>query len=94
MYPAELEIKNATESITSASYLDLLLSIGSDFQLDTSIYDKRDYFNIHITKISSSVVINILSSPAFVVFISQPMRYAHDCSSHECFILRAQRLFS
>ena len=28
MYPAELEIKDTTESITSASYLDLLLSIG------------------------------------------------------------------
>ena len=30
MYPAELEIKDATESTTSASYLDLLLSIGRD----------------------------------------------------------------
>ena len=28
MYPAELEIKDTTESTTSASYLDLLLSIG------------------------------------------------------------------
>ena len=30
MYPAELEIKDNTESTTSASYLDLLLSIGRD----------------------------------------------------------------
>ena len=30
MYPVELEIKDTTESNTSASYLDLLLSIGSD----------------------------------------------------------------
>ena len=30
MYPAELEIKDTTESNTSASYLDLLLSIESD----------------------------------------------------------------
>ena len=30
MYPAELEIINTTESNTSASYLDLLLSIGRD----------------------------------------------------------------
>ena len=29
------------ESNTSASYLDLLLSIGRDGQLHTSIYDKR-----------------------------------------------------
>ena len=30
MYPAELEIKDTTQSTTSASYLDLLLSIGRD----------------------------------------------------------------
>ena len=33
MYPVELEIKDTTESNTSASYLDLLLSIGRDGQL-------------------------------------------------------------
>ena len=47
MYPAELAIKDTTESIASASYLDLLLSIGRD--VHTSIYDKRDDFNFHIT---------------------------------------------
>ena len=45
MYPPELEIKDTTESNTSASYLDLLLSIGRDGQLRTSLYDKRDDFN-------------------------------------------------
>ena len=40
MYPVELEIKDTTESTTSASYLDLLLSIGRDGQLHTSIYGK------------------------------------------------------
>ena len=49
MYPVELEINDTTESNTSASYLDLLLSIGRDGQLHTSIYDKRDDFNFHIT---------------------------------------------
>ena len=93
MYPAELEIKDTTESTTSASYLDLLLSIGRDGQLHTSIYDKRDDFNFHITNfpfLSS----NIPSSPAYGVFISQLIRYARDCSSYECFILRARRLSS
>ena len=69
MYPAELEIKDTTESTTSASYLDLLLSIGRDGQLHTSIYDTRDDFNFHITNfpfLSS----NIPSSPAYGVFIS------------------------
>ena len=41
------EIKDTTESNTSASYLDLLLSIESDGQLRTSLYDKRDDFNFH-----------------------------------------------
>ena len=49
MYTAELEIKDKTESNTSASYLDLLPSIESDGQLRTSLYDKRDDFNFHIT---------------------------------------------
>ena len=50
MYPVDLEIKDTTESNISASYLDLLLSIGRDGQLHTSIYDKRDDFNFHITQ--------------------------------------------
>ena len=49
MYPPELTIKDTTESNTSASYLDLLLSIGRDGQLCTFLYDKRDDFNVHIT---------------------------------------------
>ena len=91
MYPPELEIKDTTESNTSASYLDLLLSIGRDGQLHTSLYDKLDDFNFHITNfpfLSS----NIQSSPAYGVFISQLIRYARACSSYECFILRAMRL--
>ena len=93
MYPAELESKDTKESTTSASYLDLLLSIGRDGQLHTSIYDKRDDFNFHITNfpfLSS----NIPSSPACGVFISQLIRYSRACSSYECFILRARRLSS
>ena len=38
MYPVELEIKVTTESNTSASYLDLLLSTGRDSQLHTHFY--------------------------------------------------------
>ena len=93
MYPAELEIKNTTESNTSASYLDSRLSIGRDGQLRTSLYDKRDDFNFHITHfpfLSS----NIPSSSAYGVFISQLIRYARACSSYECFTLRAARLSS
>ena len=81
MYPAELQVKDTTESTTSASYIDLLLSIGKDGQLHTSIYDP----------FQSS---NIPSSPAYGVFISQLIRYARACSSYECFILRTRRLSS
>ena len=69
-HPAELEIKDTTESTTSASYLDLELSIGRDGQLHTSIYDKRDNFNFHITNFPF-LSRNIPSSPAFGVFIYQ-----------------------
>ena len=93
MYPAELEIKDTTESTTSASSLYLLLSIGKDVQLHTSIYDKRDDFNFHITNFPF-LNSNIPSSPAYGVFISQLIRYARASSSYECFILSARRLSS
>ena len=66
MYPAELEIKDTTESNTSASYLDLLLSIESDGQLRISLYDKRDDFNFHITNFPF-LNSNIPSLPAYGV---------------------------
>ena len=89
MYPVELEIKDTTESTTSASYMDLHLSIGRDGQFPT--YDKRNDFNFQFTNfpfLSS----NIPASPAYGVFISQLIRYARACSSYGCFILRATPL--
>ena len=65
MYPVELEIKDTTASNTSASYLDLLLPIGRDGQLHTSIYDKRDDFNFHITNFPF-LISNITVSPAYL----------------------------
>ena len=47
MYPVELEIKDTMKSDTSASYLNLLLSIGRDSQFHTSIHDKRDDVNFN-----------------------------------------------
>ena len=67
------------------------MSIERNGQLRTSLYDKRDDFNFHITNfpfLSS----NILSSRAYGVFISQLIRYAGACSSYECCILRVARL--
>ena len=91
MYSAELEIKDTKKIITSASYLDPLLSIESDGQLRTPLYDKHDDFNFHIINfpfLSS----NITYSPTYGVFFSQIIRYVRAWSSDECIILRAARL--
>ena len=58
-----------TESITSASFLELLLSIGRNGQLHTSIYDKRDDYNFHMTNFPF-LISNIPFSPAYGVLIS------------------------
>ena len=92
IYPAESEIKDTTESITSA-YLDLLLSILRDCQLHASTYDKRDDFNFHITNFPF-LRSNIPSSPVYGVFISQLKRYARACFLYECFVLRVRRFSS
>ena len=91
MYPTDLEIKDTTKNNTSASYLDLLLSIGRDDQMHTSLYDKRGDFRFHIT-ILPFLSSNLPSSPAYGVFISQLIRYARASSSYECVILKAARL--
>ena len=51
MYPAERGIKDTTESITSASYQDLLPSIGRNDQFHMSVYDKGDDFNFDIINV-------------------------------------------
>ena len=48
-------------------------------------------FNFHITNFPF-LSNNILSPPAYCVFISQLIRYARAISSYKCFILRALRL--
>ena len=75
IYPVELEINDTTENNTSASFLELLLSIRSDGQLQTSIYDKSDGFNFHRTNFLF-LSCNIQTSPTYGVFISQLIRYA------------------
>ena len=70
MYPADLEIKDTTESTTSASYLDLLLSIGRDGQLHTFIYDKRDDFNFHITNFPFMSSNNIIFAGLWRFYLS------------------------
>ena len=93
MYPAELEIKDTTESNTSAAYLDLLLSIESDGQLRTSLYDKRD---------NSTPISQTFPSWVAIFHLRQPMVFLSHSSYGmpglaplmNAFILRAARLSS
>ena len=48
IYPIELEIKDTTDTDTSASYLDLHFEIDSEGRLRTTLYDKRNDFNFPI----------------------------------------------
>ena len=73
MYPSELEIKDTTESNTSASYLDLILSIGRDGQLHTSRYDKRDDSSISPTFRSWVAKFHLRQPMAFLFHISYGM---------------------
>ena len=87
IYPPELEIKETTETASSASFLDLYLEFDASGHLSTRIYDKRDDFNfkiINFPHLSS----NIPTSPAYGVYISQLIRYARACSSYSEFVKR------
>ena len=90
IYPPELEIKETTETSTSASYLDLLLSV-TDGTLSTKLYDKRDDFDFRIVNFPF-ICSNIPESPAYGVYISQLIRYARACSSYGDFIDRGRLL--
>jgi hypothetical protein len=48
IYPPELEVKETTDTASSASFLDLCLEFDDSGLLSTKIYDKRDDFNFKI----------------------------------------------
>jgi hypothetical protein len=48
IYHPELDIKETTDTASSASLLDLCLEFYDSGQLSTKMYDKRDYFNLEI----------------------------------------------
>ena len=62
IYPPELEIKETTDTSTSVSYLDLLLSVTGG-TLSTKLYDKRDNFDFRIVNFPF-ICSNIPQSPA------------------------------
>jgi hypothetical protein len=80
IYPPELEVKETTDIASFSSFLDLYLEFDDSDQLSTKIYDKRDDFNFKIINFPN-MCSNIPASPAYVVYISQFIRYARASSN-------------
>ena len=64
IYPAELEIKETTDTASSASCLDLYLEFDDGGQLSTKLYGKGDDFNTKIIKVPK-MCSNIPASPTY-----------------------------
>jgi hypothetical protein len=76
-----LEIKETTDTASSASFLDLYLEFDDSGQLSTKIYNKRDDFNFKIINFQN-MCSNIAASPAYGVYISQLICYARASSNY------------
>jgi hypothetical protein len=87
IYPPELEIKETTDTASSASFLDLYLEFYNSGQLSNKIDDKRDDFNFKIINVLN-MCINISPSPAYGVYISQLIHYARASSKYSDFLKR------
>jgi hypothetical protein len=91
IYPSQLEIKDTTDTVKSASYLDLHLEIDTRGRLNTKLYDKRDDFDFPIVNFPF-LSGNIPEAPAYGVYISQLIRYSRACDIYSDFIDRARLL--
>ena len=84
IYPKELTISETTEFTSVASYLDLLFTRDENNNITTKLYDKRDAFGFHIVNFPF-MSSNIPSAPAYGVYASRLIRYAHCCSNYSDF---------
>ena len=82
IYAVEFEIKDITDATRPASYLDIHLEIDREGRLRTTTYDKRDDFNFHFP----FLCYNIPAAPAYVIYISQLIRYSRACASYRDFL--------
>jgi hypothetical protein len=87
IYPPELEVKETTDTASSASFLDLYLERNDSDQLTTKIYDKRVDFNFKIINFPN-MCSNIPASAAYGVYISHLIRYARTSSNYSDFLKR------
>ena len=76
IYPPELEVKETTDTASSASFLDVCLEFDDSGQLSTKIYDKRDDFNFKIINFPN-ICSNIPASPACGVYSDFLKRHLH-----------------
>ena len=86
IYPKELTISETTESTSVASYIDLLFMRDRSNNITTKLYDKCDAFGFHIVNFPF-MSSNIPSAPAYGVYASQLVHYAHCCSSYSDFLI-------
>jgi hypothetical protein len=90
IYPNELEIKDTTNTVRSASYLDIDLDIESEVWLRTKLYDKGDVFKFPI--INFPFISNNLAALIYRVYISQLIRYSRACGSYRDYLDRGYLL--
>ena len=74
IYIVELEIKDTTNTVRCASYLDLHLKIDSDCRLRTKLYNKRNDFDFPIVNFPF-ISGNISAAHVYGIFISQLILY-------------------
>ena len=91
IYPSELEIKETTDSSSSAAFLDLYLQYDQRGQLTTRLYDKRDDFDFPIVNFPF-LDSNIPASPTYGIYMSQLIRYFRACSKYQDFLDRCRLL--
>ena len=78
IYPSELQFNRANTSGTEAAFLDLHLSISNDI-VSTRICDKRDNLDFEIVNFQF-LDSDVHRSTSYGVYISQPNRFAKECS--------------
>ena len=85
IYSIQLEIKDTTDTIKSASYLNWQLEIDNEGRLKTKFYDKREDFSFPIVNFPF-LCSNIPTAPAYGVYISQLIRRSQACISYHDFL--------
>ena len=79
--PKELEVKDTSDTVNSASYLELQLKINDKGKLLTNLYDKHDEILLDIVNFPF-ICGNVPSAPAYGVFLSQLIRYTRACRKY------------